>query len=113
MRNIYKLFNIVNKLTSIKLSNSAAQFYLILIIFYYNLIIEKDKNFNKNIKNTLLKICNYFKYKKVLFIYFSPNIPSTLVLLIFLIYLISILIFPSRFLILVKHKYYKSQKFLI
>lgn len=82
-------------------------------MLYYNLIIEKNKNFNKNIKDTLLKICNYFKYQEVLLIYFSPHILSTLVLLIFLIYSISILIFPSRFLILAKYKYYKSQKYLI
>ena len=33
-----------------------------------------DENLNKDIKDTLLKMHNNFKYQKVLFLYFPSNI---------------------------------------
>lgn len=87
-KSLYKFLNILGELAIIELSSCLIQFSLILVKLYYNFIIELDKNFNKDIKNTLLETRDNFEYQEVLLMYFSSDISSTLVLSTFLISLI-------------------------
>lgn len=81
----------------IELSSGLNKFYLTLVKLYYNLIIETDKNIDKNIINTSLEMYDNLKYKKVLTIYFFLNIFPTLVSLILLIFSTIIPIISSTF----------------
>lgn len=54
--------------------SSPIEFCFTSIKLYYNPVIEMDKNLDKDIKKTLLEICDNSEYQEILPTYLLPNI---------------------------------------
>lgn len=107
----YKLLNIQNEISTIKLSSDPTQFCLISVKLYYNFVIETDKNFDKNTKDTSLKICDNLEHQEVLPTHFYHNILPTSVSSTHLISLIPALTFLLTLSIPVKRGCGKPRKY--
>lgn len=97
----------------IKLTNGPTQLCSILVKPYYNPAIEIDENLDNNMKNTLLEMYDNLEYQDISLMHVSPNIWSTLISSLSLVFSMPHLTLSSLLSTPVKYGQRRPQKYLI